>query len=538
MSPQSSSAILNRLPPELLAAVLSHLRNRDLKNLRLTCRGLCGRAPLRLYRIFLSANPLNISVFRAVADHATLRLGVLEVVWDDAVLIDWGEHPRGFVSYVDLANLEEGPSSSGPARPLRGYPYGFKSAYEFNIRLMGALHGEDADRPDIVEARRQMNAQMPPDESWRHYQQLLVQQRAVLESAADAEALRYGLRRFPALRTLRVTPAAHGVLFFPLYETPMIRAFPYGFNYPIPRGWPTFAATQPSRRSRSWDNEKVRDMWRGFCIVMRELAAVGTIPGHHSVSELIIDANYLDTGLNCRVFERPCPEYDDLVTLLRRPGFRRLDLDLLAQEQPRESWQAYRSTYLRKALGEARGLRHVSLRNEINFMSIRQHMRHGTQEQAAMNIIPLRTILPVERWCRLEHFGLSKFMVRQDDLMSLLAALPRSLRSVELSFLEFFGGSGSWRDLLDEMRGSLKWRNRPPRERPRVALRCGGRAVGLLPHRFVVVDDAVNGFLYGDETNPFTGHTDGNLPDDGRGVEQDPFMPAYSRPHVRPARRI
>lgn len=40
----------------------------------------------------------------------------------------------------------------------------------------------------------------------------------------NVDALVYGLKRFPALRRMTITPAAHGWIFAPLYETPMIRA--------------------------------------------------------------------------------------------------------------------------------------------------------------------------------------------------------------------------------------------------------------------------------------------------------------------------
>lgn len=39
---------------------------------------------LRLQRVFLSANLLNIKVFRAIADHEKFRHKITEIVWDDA----------------------------------------------------------------------------------------------------------------------------------------------------------------------------------------------------------------------------------------------------------------------------------------------------------------------------------------------------------------------------------------------------------------------------------------------------------------------
>lgn len=61
----------------------------------------------------------------------------------------------------------------------------------------------------------------------------------MLLSKAHVRALEeaWRLRRFLAVRTITITPAAHGRLFYPLFETPMIRAFPPGFIYPLQRGW-------------------------------------------------------------------------------------------------------------------------------------------------------------------------------------------------------------------------------------------------------------------------------------------------------------
>ncbi|KAI0481362.1 hypothetical protein GGR56DRAFT_689071 [Xylariaceae sp. FL0804] len=144
--------------------------------------------------------------------------------------------------------------------------------------------------------------------------------------------------------------------------------------------------------------EEKRIKWRGFGIVTRELARV---KDNHKVMELVLDARHLETGLNCRIFdEPPCEEYNDLVQVLRQPGFRRLDLALLSTWQDRRNlnWSAFRSGLLERALGEATQVQHISLR--------------------------IHTLL------------------KPDDLLSLLAALPAALRSVELAHLEFLGDNG------------------------------------------------------------------------------------------------
>lgn len=77
------------LPLELWHQITSYLTNRDIKSMRLATKQFLSAVELRLQRVFLSANPLNIAVFRAVADHEKFRHQVTEIVWDDARL------PRG-----------------------------------------------------------------------------------------------------------------------------------------------------------------------------------------------------------------------------------------------------------------------------------------------------------------------------------------------------------------------------------------------------------------------------------------------------------
>jgi hypothetical protein len=62
---------LAHLPAEIIIIIASCLPNSGIKTLRLTCKTLCNTVRLRLDRAFLSANPLNITVFRAIADSET-----------------------------------------------------------------------------------------------------------------------------------------------------------------------------------------------------------------------------------------------------------------------------------------------------------------------------------------------------------------------------------------------------------------------------------------------------------------------------------
>lgn len=118
-----------------------------------------------------------------------------------------------------------------------GYPIWFKEACGENLFYLRLRTGRDVDRPDHVTRREQVLAQPPLGECWQHYQHLRCQQKDALADNSDLHAFLYGIKQFPALKRVTITPAAHGYLFAPLYPTPMIRAFPKGFNYYIPWGW-------------------------------------------------------------------------------------------------------------------------------------------------------------------------------------------------------------------------------------------------------------------------------------------------------------
>ncbi|KAK3295296.1 uncharacterized protein B0H64DRAFT_394790 [Chaetomium fimeti] len=513
----SSTSHLLHLPAELLVMISSLLPNRDIKSLRLTCRFLVSAINLRLTRVFLSASRRNVDVFRAIAQHDTFRKQIVEIIWDDARLVareaerEADYHPYERWTIDEIVELH-GDQSRGDC------PRWFWEAYEANLTTLESRRGYDVDRPDHV-ARDQVAAKRPSlEESWAHYQVLLRQQDEVIHSGADAEAFRYGLERFTSLKRVTVTPFAHGFWLTPLYETPMIRAFPRGFNYPIPRTWPVNdKAERPVAHRWNEMSEDEKDRWRGFRIVTRELAKAERC----GVSELFIDVNHLLSGINCTIFSEPSAEYDNLLNLLRRQGFRRLDLALTVGDQGyEEEWSAFRSGYLRRALSETSDLEHISLRTDED------EQDPDWSQDPVRHFVPLNTILPVDNWPFLRHFGLSQFLVRQGDLISLLARLPTTLRSVELSHLVFL--QGNYRDFLGEMRDSLNWRTRARSKRPKIRLAIPIRQSSELS---IWVDKEVDEFLYADGMNPFQ-TTDGHTVPYGVGVVRDVFNPNHERPNL------
>ncbi|OGE49728.1 hypothetical protein PENARI_c020G01495 [Penicillium arizonense] len=184
----TQSPWLLRFPPEMISLIVSFLPNKDVKSLRLTCKTL-GEITPSLSRVFLSANSLNIQVFRAVADHPKFRQQITEIIWDDARFVSapliW-EEAHSIIDPQRLqTNLDE------------GCPNWFVEQCEENRYMM-------------KRRKNQMDAEMPLKACWKYYSQILNDQKTVIESQDDEKSFLYGLERFPRLKRVTVTPAAHG----------------------------------------------------------------------------------------------------------------------------------------------------------------------------------------------------------------------------------------------------------------------------------------------------------------------------------------
>src|SRR6478752_4192404 len=221
----ATSIALQALPSELIGAICRLLPNRDIKSLRLTCRYWRQNSLLRFDRVFISASPRNVEVLFAVANHDIFRHRAKEIMWDDAVLelvsSKEGDGPCGYSSYEtdrDADSEEKGRISRHFVRLCRD------SMFDGTLRLRDKTKEE---REKYMKG--QMNDLLPSRESLAYYSRLLQEQSDILESGDDEAALRYAVQRFPRLTKVTVTPATHGVLITPLYETPMVKRFPLRF---------------------------------------------------------------------------------------------------------------------------------------------------------------------------------------------------------------------------------------------------------------------------------------------------------------------
>lgn len=60
-----------------------------------------------------------------------------------------------------------------------------------------------------------------------------------------------------------------------------------------------------------------------------------------------------------------------------------------------------------------------------------------------------------------------------DELITVLGALPSTLRSIELSFLIFKHAPRRYYGLMEAMRDKLQWHKRAENESPRVTVHMG-----------------------------------------------------------------
>ncbi|KAG5794554.1 hypothetical protein H9Q69_006370 [Fusarium xylarioides] len=522
----SRSPTPQTLPNEVLGAICALLSNRDIKSLRLTCRDLGEKSYLRFDRVFISANPRNIEVLLAVANHDVFSHRVKEIVWDDSVLMDIpstdSDGPCGY------SGDENDPDDYAANENKEWISRDFVRLCKESISLTKSRLRDKNKHQGDNEVQTQLENLMPSRDALALYTDLFHQQREVLSSKADEKAFQYAMQRFPQLKKVTVTPAAHGFLFMPLYNTPMIRTFPPGFVYPIPRTWPSdesLGSESPEDCPEGWENDDERSQWRGFCIVSKVLAEHAE---KLQISELVVDNHKLPTGVDYTLFDKPNAEYDSLCKIVARPGFRRLVLSLTTGYRDgfdgSEDWGIYTNGRISSLLAKSTDLEEVVLQTNYDLGSWFCDMEDS---------VSLFDVFPVDSFSagKLRHFGLSGMQVLQDDLVSFLGRLPSTLRSVNLSFLSLVEDRGNHATMLADIRDKLGWRHRPANQRIKVS-------ISMLLHqfdhgRYVCLDREVEEYIYGDGPSPFVaeeGMTEA-LFTWGTGIVYDEFDPGFAVPY-------
>ncbi|KAJ4072973.1 hypothetical protein NW756_014437 [Fusarium oxysporum] len=455
-------------------------------------------------------------------------MGVEEVIWDDATLIPLKRAGRQVDDYSDESEEEECKEKNNEARKCfawytRGCKRNIKAAKD---RMVGQM-----SRPDTVSKQHQLGNVMSYRDSFEYYKVLESQQRYIIASKSDEGIFRHALQQFPKLKRVIVTPAAHGYLLEPLYETPMIRSFPYGFIYPVPRGYPTswprrhWAFVMPWIGDEAIDEDKIQ--WHGFRIVTKVLAEE-----NHKITELIFDDYQPNTGISRFALNRGTEEYTNFCDMVKRPGLQKLQLSLLVSLYIGEEYEIYDQGYLRDALSEATDMRHFSFHTDFgtNRCSWIVDMHQYTS---------LFDVFPIHRWQKLTHFGLSNVVVAQNDFINFLSKLPPIVLTVELSFLTFMEGEGHYISLMEDIHDKLDWKHRPVEERIRIYAKifCYLSYYG----RYICLDKEVEEFVYknGPPSFQLRQRDNSSNVDSGTGVLKDLFNASWERLNdFSPERRL
>lgn len=111
--------------------------------------------------------------------------------------------------------------------------------------------------------------------------------------------------------------------------------------------------------------------------------------------------------------------------------------------------------------------------------------------------------------------------------------MPRPLRTVQLSDLQFLDNGGNWYDLITEMRTLIQKQALWPNRHIRVALSLSDAedfGLGVFGRR-IWLENEVHDFLYGSGQNPFYEPEIIGV-EDGFGIGRDVFEPNHNRPRI------
>ncbi|KZZ94446.1 F-box domain, cyclin-like protein [Ascosphaera apis ARSEF 7405] len=513
--PSGTFSLLD-LPAEILLQIIDCLDPVSLAKIRLTCRTIYQSAPLRIERVFISPHSINIKTFLAIAGHDYYRTKVKEIIYDDAIYNY--EAVDRIYRVGEIINRDFQLSRS-------------ENLYRLYERAMkNGMRENNYTIFQLLSARTQMSF----EETTKHYAQMIADQEVCRQGDHDFDALVWGFKQFVNLERITLTPAAHGFIFRPLYRTPMIRSFPFGFNYPIPVGWkPAQQFHRLPGMATAWnrDNRTYRqnlEMYRGFSITLAALRTYLESPfrRNHPI-EFCADGLLLNLGLSPRVFDSPCTEADNFRFMLSQPGFRRLELTFTADLMDFDNFHCFRSGLFREALGHCRDLQYFSF-TTTGFRDS-STMRHWGA-LTLQDTVPLDVLFPISSWPQLKHFGLSGWRVYGPHLVDFLRELPETVESIELSRLIFVEFSGTHSALLEAIRDRLDWKQRHPAKRPHLKM-----IFQQSPGIGIFVDKELDAFIYSDGPNPLGEVCPSQPYTDtirrGFGIIKDLLDPLYERPY-------
>ncbi|KAJ1323584.1 hypothetical protein MN608_10828 [Microdochium nivale] len=387
---------------------------------------------------------------------------------------------------------------------------------------------------------------------WQYYVQLLRGRREVEESGAHIAALDTALEAFPRLQTVTVTYIAHGrggSEQKPVYQTPTIRAFPRGFNYPLPLGWidgrhgarldRAIEMISQTERTAQYGYGMSRDLDTpgGLSIVLHRLAlgvisaaARGKGKGKEQAQqrppvELRIDDGGLGRGVDFaalisvdkNVYNDRQPgivdgrsNYDVLSQIMLQPGFKKLCLQMagLTQEQCASHLA---SGAFSEMLGRANGGSGLQ-RLELAFNAVAKEWWMMDMPMGVPTV-PLGKMLTTDNTAAMQHLRLSHMAVDGGALVEVLGRLPDTIKTIVLYDVRLRNaaatgpedsGEEGWCLVLGQLRRMVgtRWTAMKPRSVLRIGVSgtggSDGRELTTLGRRRWVGEAGLAAVLYGD----------------------------------------
>ncbi|KAJ5561146.1 hypothetical protein N7535_009343 [Penicillium sp. DV-2018c] len=469
--------------------------------------------------VLLSANHLDIQVLRKIASQEKFRHQVTEIIWDETLL--YGVQPQTAKTYIEGDELLPGEGENTELHESddeSGVPKWFKSFSKRIIQVMESSECRDESQAANLERIEQRFNQLSLGKRWQLYLRLFRQQKDVLDDQSDLEAFAFGVKQFTSLKRVTITPARHGWFTLPIYPTSLTHAFPKGFRC-SPND-----ALKPVTACDRYPGLVDRNRW--FRTAIRVLA-----DEPNSVSELVMtfdfdSYSYTSQGINCAIFNEDSAEYNDFVTMLQKPGFRRLDLTLYiggeCEEDIKASYQPLLKGRLRQVLGEAKDIEEFTLNTAF---------LHTLEPPPQ---IPLQSIVPLEHWSKLRHFGLCGFALPQEDCVSFLQTVPKSVRTIKLGILMFTCNDGCFPGLLDVIKGMISrgelWGDRDRTSHPKITV--GMAALARFLRESLWLEKEVEDVVYGGAANLLEDYPPSAEDLDAIGVLKDAWEPDFEHPYV------
>ncbi|KAH7014391.1 uncharacterized protein B0I36DRAFT_369351 [Microdochium trichocladiopsis] len=352
---------------------------------------------------------------------------------------------------------------------------------------------EDEDMPDWAEQQHQQVEQDPTlrpfthdkhntQRDWEYYTMLLDAQYEIEQTGAHFAAFAVALEKFTNLKTVTISYTAHGRAGAGTagrYETPMIRAFPEGFNYLVPLGWEVDRAAE-EHEQLARDAEEKGELPEpraspphsgvprpagtdALTAVLRILASPFRTTSGNRPTELRVDdgglglgvhfdslrpridlnghvvrdEDYYDqTGSSTHYRAHYRSRLDMLAHVVAQPGFDKLCLHLrwfTADHQGTYIESGFLGEVLARANG-GRGLRslELSLTPDHSELPLRAGPAHTIGPSRGPPMISLPKLLTTDNAASLEHLALSHMTVDEHELLATLSLLPRTTKTIKL----------------------------------------------------------------------------------------------------------